>query len=84
MDRLRQAFKSGIPYKQVETEDVPEDEVHEEEPGNASVPEEEINFSWLNYTIFLLLGVAMLWAWYVVFTALTICEGINICPGICF
>lgn len=28
--------------------------------------EEEVPFSWLEYSIFALLGVAMLWAWYVV------------------
>lgn len=84
MDRFREALKPGIPYEQVGTEDVPEDEVYEEERGNASVPEEQSDFSWLNYTIFLLLGVAMLWAWYVTLSALRVCESINICPGICF
>lgn len=28
--------------------------------------EEAVPFSWLEYSIFALLGVAMLWAWYVV------------------
>jgi equilibrative nucleoside transporter 1/2/3 len=32
----------------------------EEEGGGESEP-----FSWLEYSIFLLLGIAMLWAWYV-------------------
>jgi len=29
-------------------------------------PMEEGPFSWFEYSIFLLLGIAMLWAWYVV------------------
>ena len=67
MDRLRQALKFGTPYEHVETEEAPEDGAYEEERDNASASEEENNFSWLNYIIFLLLGVAMLWAWYVTF-----------------
>ena len=67
MDRLRQALKSGTPYEHVETEDVPEDGIYEEEQDDISASVEENEFSWLNYTIFLLLGVAMLWAWYATF-----------------
>jgi solute carrier family 29 (equilibrative nucleoside transporter), member 1/2/3 len=37
-----------------------EDEEEEEDDGALKKP-----FSWHDYTVFLLLGVAMLWAWYV-------------------
>jgi equilibrative nucleoside transporter 1/2/3 len=30
-----------------------------------SICEEEAPFSWIEYSIFALIGVAMLWAWYV-------------------
>jgi equilibrative nucleoside transporter 1/2/3 len=39
-------------------------------------------FSWLEYSIFLLLGIAMLWAWYVALLVKMSCTS-NICTGIC-
>lgn len=33
--------------------------------SNSEPRQSTSNFSWLEYSIFLLLGIAMLWAWYV-------------------
>jgi len=41
-------------------DDTPEPEVEQEQDKT----EEAEPFSWFEYSIFLLLGVAMLWAWY--------------------
>ena len=70
MERIRQTLHFGTPYEHIDTEDVSEAEVAEEERNGVSDLEEEQGFSWLNYAIFLLSGVAMLWAWY---DPLTIC-----------
>lgn len=40
-----------------------EDEAQDEEEGEGEGEGEGEEFSWLEYYIFLLLGVAMLWAW---------------------
>lgn len=69
MDRLRDIFGGRSKSKDVPAEYEPlrtsgddvvdrEDEVRGEAVGTAEVP-----FSWFEYTIFALVGVAMLWAW---------------------
>lgn len=56
MDRLRKLWQGEQAYEPLDTSvtsiDVPADENRKESA-----------FSWLDYSVFLLLGVAMLWAW---------------------
>lgn len=62
MDRLRNAFKPKQAYEPLLARDNTEDEDGTDyEEDQADV--EEFPFSWVEYSIFLLLGVAMLWAW---------------------
>lgn len=49
-----------------------EEEEAEEEEQDVGGDGGEAEFSWLVYSIFLILGVAMLWAWYVFFLTSTI------------
>jgi equilibrative nucleoside transporter 1/2/3 len=61
MDRIRSLFASRVHYEPIENEvDVDGVGVPEEDEGEAVPPR---TFSWLEYFIFLLLGIAMLWAW---------------------
>jgi equilibrative nucleoside transporter 1/2/3 len=61
MDRLRNAFKPKQAYEPLLAHDQDdEDGTEYEDEGLAA---EEFPFSWVEYSIFLLLGVAMLWAW---------------------
>jgi solute carrier family 29 (equilibrative nucleoside transporter), member 1/2/3 len=63
MDRIRNTFKSKPTYAPVNTE--AQDEESESYDGSGeSLGPEETPFSWIEYFIFTLLGVAMLWAWY--------------------
>ncbi|EKG11066.1 Delayed-early response protein/equilibrative nucleoside transporter [Macrophomina phaseolina MS6] len=57
MDRVRQLFQQDQPYEPLDG--------GSETPEGARIEQEEDKetFSWLDYSIFLLLGVAMLWAW---------------------
>lgn len=63
MDRVKRLFQPSEPqqpYEPIhgdthEDGDSTLDEVYEDEP--------EPHFSWVEYLIFMLLGVAMLWAW---------------------
>lgn len=59
MDRVRRLLQHDQPYEPLEG--------GSETPDGARIDEEEDKepFSWTDYSIFLLLGVAMLWAWYV-------------------
>ena len=63
MDRIRNAFKAKPAYAPVNAEAQDEDTESYNGSDEAFVPEEE-SFSWIEYSIFMLLGVAMLWAWY--------------------
>jgi hypothetical protein len=58
MDRIRGLVGSRVAYEPLENEVDPLVDVGE---GR----KQEFGFSWLVYSIFLLLGIAMLWAWYV-------------------
>lgn len=79
MDRLRSLLNGGSPAKNTATEyeplrtsgdDVVEAETTAQGDGDAeggageAYKTAEVPFSWFEYTIFTLVGVAMLWAWY--------------------
>lgn len=71
MERLRRLL--GVPPgREQEYERVAEGEPLASEDSDLGArrdsydQHEEVPFSWLEYGIFALLGVAMLWAWYVV------------------
>lgn len=58
MDRLRKLLQGEQPYEPIEdasTDDLPN--------NTTSTSNKKPTFSWIDYTIFLLLGVSMLWAW---------------------
>ena len=63
MDRIRRLFKAPQSYEPVgeyrDDADISEDGV-----GDAFEPSEN-PFSQIEYWIFLLMGIAMLWAWYI-------------------
>ena len=65
MDRLKALFTP--PKKAGETEYQPlTDETGNIEGSTYTVSDaevEEVSFSWLEYIVFVLLGVAMLWSW---------------------
>jgi equilibrative nucleoside transporter 1/2/3 len=57
MDRIRRLFDRKVSYEPIangtrDSEDIERRQVIKDD------------FSWLEYCIFLLLGIAMLWAWY--------------------
>ena len=62
MDRLNDLFRSTPDYEPIgdpqqdDDSDSVSEETQREVDGTA--------FSWVEYSIFLLLGIAMLWAWY--------------------
>lgn len=59
MERIRKLFSQRAPaYEPLEGGSVNAD-------GERIDNYKKETFSWLEYSIFLLLGVAMLWAWYV-------------------
>jgi equilibrative nucleoside transporter 1/2/3 len=62
MDRIRKTFKSQPTYAPINTE-AQDDDSESYVGSNESLPPEENTFSWIEYTIFTLLGIAMLWAW---------------------
>ena len=62
MDRLKELFRSTPAYEPIDDQQHEEDQdsVSEGTPTEVEGPA----FSWVEYNIFLLLGIAMLWAWY--------------------
>ncbi|KAL0263067.1 hypothetical protein SLS55_002043 [Diplodia seriata] len=58
MDRVRRLLDRDQPYEPLEGGSETPDGATIEDDGEDKAP-----FSWLDYSIFLLLGVAMLWAW---------------------
>lgn len=73
IDKVRNLFRKSADVEQ-EYEPLDSDANTLDEEGRRPVlilPEDEEGggqsepFSWLEYSIFLLLGIAMLWAWYV-------------------
>ena len=67
MDRIRHTFKSKPTYAPINTE-AQDDESESYGGSDESLAPEETAFSWIEYSIFTLLGVAMLWAWWDPFT----------------
>ena len=63
MDRVKNFMKPPQAYKPL-SDDASEDDT-ESQPGSEVTEgqEDAPPFSWVEYTIFVLLGVAMLWAW---------------------
>jgi equilibrative nucleoside transporter 1/2/3 len=59
MDRLRSVFGEDTPEQQYQ----PLDGGSENLQGQGIEDVESPKFSWTDYSVFLLLGVAMLWAW---------------------
>jgi len=59
MERVKDLFKSKPVYEPVGNDTDEEDR----DSVVGSSTEDEAPFSWIEYSIFLLLGVAMLWAW---------------------
>jgi solute carrier family 29 (equilibrative nucleoside transporter), member 1/2/3 len=60
MDRVKRFFEPRQPYEPIQ------DDGHDDTESTVAesdVEEEQLPFSWIEYSIFLLLGVAMLWAW---------------------
>ena len=62
MDRLRDLFQSTPAYEPIHTQQHEEDDDSVSDETQMEV--EGPAFSWVEYSIFLLLGIAMLWAWY--------------------
>jgi solute carrier family 29 (equilibrative nucleoside transporter), member 1/2/3 len=58
MDRMRALFSK--PANEHEYEPLEREDADNETPTH---PPEDPPFSWLEYSVFLLLGVTMLWAW---------------------
>ncbi|KAL9112571.1 MAG: hypothetical protein Q9227_003142 [Pyrenula ochraceoflavens] len=81
MDRLRNLFSRKQQYEPLENGDAgtSEDTIQEEEDEisqTASVAgTEEKTFSWIEYGIFCLLGIAMLWAWNMFLAAAAYFQG---------
>ena len=63
MDRVKSIFNSRQPSYEPIQDDRDADDQYSQ--AGSELGEEETPFSWLEYCVFLLLGVAMLWAWYV-------------------
>jgi hypothetical protein len=62
-ERTRNMNPSGPAYAPLLADDREDDAVSNDGSGADSEIEEH-PFAWVEYSIFLLLGVAMLWAWY--------------------
>ena len=65
MNKIKDLFQTTPAYEPIQDQQHEEDDdgsVSDETPQDAEGPP----FSWVEYSIFLLLGVAMLWAWQVV------------------
>jgi equilibrative nucleoside transporter 1/2/3 len=60
MDRIKSLFRAGPEYEPLSDDAVRDDESTQEGSDDGAP---EAPFSWVEYVIFLLLGIAMLWAW---------------------
>lgn len=67
MHQIRNFFRRKPTYEPIQNEDerFHDDAEGDEESQEASstLGEEEKPFSWIEYAVFFLLGIAMLWAW---------------------
>lgn len=60
MDRLRAIFQQKEPEQEYEPL---HSGANDTEASSQDGVKQEIPFSWFEYSVFMLLGVAMLWAW---------------------
>lgn len=60
MDRVKRLFQPQQPYEPIQDDG---NDDTESTAADSDIDIEEQPFSWVEYFIFLLLGVAMLWAW---------------------
>ena len=66
MDRLRKMFTREPAYQPLESGDNrASDDAYSDDGFDEGVTVEQDEFSWIEYSVFLLLGMAMLWAWFV-------------------
>lgn len=64
MNRVKKFFEPSQAYTPVNDSTDRDDSDHEDETSSQTLEaDHEAPFSWLEYSIFLLLGIAMLWAW---------------------
>lgn len=61
MGWIKSLFRPRQDYEPLHNDAEREDSSVQDEAGNDTF---EAAFSWAEYAIFLLLGIAMLWAWY--------------------
>ncbi|KAJ9651502.1 hypothetical protein H2198_009230 [Neophaeococcomyces mojaviensis] len=61
MDRIKRFFEPAPAYAPINT--TTDEHDHDDESSQTLEENNEPPFSWVEYSIFLLLGVAMLWAW---------------------
>jgi len=80
LDRLRAMFAKSVDDQEYEPLSGDEDDVRR--PASVTTEEIEEAFSYFEYSIFFVLGIAMLWAWYI---PSSLCRGAhaNQFPGIC-
>lgn len=65
MNRFRKIFNREPAYQSLENGEAEYDgDIASEDGLDQGLPNDHDEFSWLEYSIFLLLGMAMLWAWY--------------------
>lgn len=62
LDRLRAMFRKSVDDQEYEPLGADEDDVRR--PASVKTDEAEEPFSFFEYSIFFILGIAMLWAWY--------------------
>ena len=60
MDKARRLLQRPQTYDAIREDNMDEDEA--DTKHLADVP-----YTWIDYSIFLLIGIAMLWAWYVTY-----------------
>jgi hypothetical protein len=78
MNRVKRIFQAEPAYEPIQDDHREADDVSE----SVERQNDTSTFSWIEYSIFLLLGIAMLWAWY--FLTLTYCENRLTTAGTCF
>lgn len=66
MNRIRKQFAPQVTYEAIQQPAESDNEDNESEVGDAaSTAPQQAPFSAYEYAVFLLLGISMLWAWYV-------------------
>ena len=64
IERLKRLVKAQQQPAEADYEPIRDDGLDEQESAEEEEREVKVPFSWTEYFVFLLLGVAMLWAWY--------------------